>query len=471
MKVLLVNPHIPAEATAGRYRRFLAPMPPISLAYVAAALEKAGVTVAVLDDATEKRGVESVLEATRAARPDAIGFSCVTITAMRTFALARAIREAFPGLHITMGNIHPSVFYESVLSDGLADTVVCGEGEETFPDLVKALETGRPLADVPGVAWRDGGRVVKNPDRPYIRDLDAVPFPAWKLFPLEKYSIFSFASVKSPGTLVLGSRGCPYRCTFCSLKIMGTARRVRSAKNIADEFEWLHDSFGYKQMSFTDPIFPFSKKEGMKFAAELISRGLDKKCVWITETRVDHVDYELLAALRSSGLRRVMYGFETGDTDRIAGIRKSFTTERARRAVEETRRAGVQIVGFFMLGVPGETKESLRRTIRFSREIGIEFAKFTVFSPFPGTQSYVDLAAEGKIEEPRAWERFTNYPSRRVRAAYVPDGLTSDDLMRAQRAAFLGFYLRPLTMLRHLFVIRSLSMKDILRGIATIFRR
>jgi len=468
MKVLLINPGCSTEATAGDYSRFLAPMPPISMAYVAAALDRAGIDVSVYDDYTAGAGRFDLLREVRERAPDVVGLSCVTVTAPRTYEIARDIRDYYPGVKIIMGNLHPSVFHRETIERGLADAVVLGEGEITTVKLVEAMASGGDLSGVKGIAYNDNGGAAVTGPQEFVEDLDSLPFPAWRLFPIERYRIFNFARVREPGTLVLGSRGCPFNCTFCSLKIMGRKRRRRSAANIADEFEYLHDGFGYVQPSFIDPIFPFTKKEGVEFSEELIRRGLHRKVVWVTETRVDLVDYELLSVMRGAGLRRIMYGFESGTQEGIDNIRKNFTMDQARKAVAATKKAGVEIIGFFMLGVPGDTVESMEATIAYAASLDIDFAKFTVFSPFPGTKVYEDMVRSGEVPEDAPWETFTNYPSEEVPAVYMPEGVTNEDLIRLQRKALLAFYLRPKMILQQLLKVRTLSLRDMLDGLLMV---
>jgi len=465
MKVLLINAHEDAEKTAGKYKRFLKTMPPISLAYVAAALEKAGVNTRVYDDSLHHGDLDARTAALQRERPDVVGLSCVTPMASGIYAMARWVRQFDPSIRIVMGNIHADVFAEQILRAGLADYVVHGEGEITAPALIQALERREDVSGLEGISFLADGRHVRTPVRPYVEELDTIAFPAWHLFPVDRYEIFGFASVRKPGALILGSRGCPYKCSYCSLKIMGDRRRKRSARNLVDEAEWLHEAFGYKQISFTDPIFPLTKKEGLAFSRELISRGLHRKLVWITETRVDLVDLELLEAMREAGLRRIMYGFESGSEAGLDAIRKHATLEKARRAVEMTRAAGVEIIGFFMLGVPGDTRQSMEQTIRFAANLDIDFAKFTVFSPFPGTPVYEEFLREGKIPETQAWERFTNYPTEDNPPIYLPDGVTNRDIIAMQRRAILKFYVRPKTIFHQLVRVRTLGYDDFLSGL------
>jgi anaerobic magnesium-protoporphyrin IX monomethyl ester cyclase len=472
MKVLLVHAHAEARTTAGYYRRFLAPMPPITLAYLAAVLERAGVDVSVYDDALAGGDPARFEAELRARGPDVVGLSVVTAAMPAVERLAGVVRAAQPGATIVMGNIHADVFASAILEAGLADVVVHGEGEVTVVELVEALASDAvDLSGVEGVSYRRDGQVVTTAPRPPIEDLDALPFPAWHLFEFERYRLFNFARVREPGTLVLGSRGCPYGCTYCSLRIMGARRRARSASNIADEFEYLYDRFGIRQPSFTDPIFPFDRGEGLAFADELIRRGLHRKQVWITETRTDRVDRELLEAMSEAGLRRIMFGFEAGTHGELAAIRKGVSADEGFEAVRAARAAGLQIIGFFMLGIPGSDRAALQQTIDYARALDVDFAKFTVFVPFPGTPVHAELLAAGRLDAPRDWERYTSYPTREVPPCYVPDGLTAEDLIEAQRRAYAAFYLRPRMAWRHLVRIRALTPGDAWDGVRALAER
>jgi radical SAM superfamily enzyme YgiQ (UPF0313 family) len=469
MKVLLINIFRSQRELGGDYQRVLAPMPPITLAYLVAALESADIDVEVYDDSLAA-GDEAELErCLKRVCPDVVGLSLVTATMAGTPRIVESIRKHVPGARIVAGNLHAEVFKDALLRQGMVDVVVIGEGEITFVELVRALERGSPSLDgIQGLSFLEGGRVVTTPPRPRIADLDSLPFPAWHKFPMERYRILSFARVKDPGILILGSRGCPFNCSYCSLRVMGNVRRKRSAVNIADECEHVYEKFGILQPSFVDPIFPLGKKEGLDYAAELIRRGLHKRQVWITETRTDLVDLELLQALRESGLRRLMFGFEAGDAEELDTLHKGASLDHAIKAVEMCRKAGIETVGFFMLGVPGASRESMQRNIQFAKTLDLDFAKYTVFTPYPGTPLYEQLLSERKLLAPEDWKRYTTYPCNDVPPVYVPDGFTAQEIIALQARAHLSFYLRPKMIVRQLFQLRTLSFADISDALRTI---
>lgn len=444
-------------------------MPPIGLALLAARLRQQGREVEVYDAFIGRGGPEGAAQAVRQRRPDVVGLPVVTPCATEVYRQAAAVRAASPESTIVMGNIHADLFAEDILKQGIADVVVHGEAEDTIVDVDRAIVEKTDLAEVRGISFRRGDTVVRTAERPQIEDLDSLPFPAWDLFPMEHYGLFKFAQVDTPATLICGSRGCPYRCTFCSLHVMGPRRRKRSVPNLVDEIEWLHERFGMRQVAFVDPIFPISRKEGLAFADELIRRGLHRKMSWVTETRVDLLDEELLRHGYESGLRRVMLGMEVGDDAVLDGLNKRFVVDESRAAIALCRKVGVQTVGFFMVAVPGDTPASIERTIDLARELEPDFAKFTVFVPYPGTADYTRLKTEGKLHGADDWSRYTSYPTHDNPPVYLPDGMTVDDVIRLHRRAFRRVYARPSTLWRHLVQLRVLSPIDALRGFWALY--
>jgi anaerobic magnesium-protoporphyrin IX monomethyl ester cyclase len=471
VKALIVNPYTSTDRTAGRFKSFLEAMPPISIAYVAAALEEAGVPVACYDDFLNGGDLPQFDEAVRREKPGVIGFTSTTPTGPGVSRLSQYCRDHFPDIKLIQGGVHATVFAEYLLKSGEADYIVHNEGEITTVELVRALASGGDVSGVKGISWMADGAFVTNEPQPMIEDLDTIPFPAWHLLPWERYRLFNFARVETPATLILGSRGCPYRCNFCSLTVMGHTRRKRSIPNLVDECEHMWDRYGMKQLAYVDPIFPISRAESLEFRDEVVKRGLHKKQVWTTETRVDLMDFETVDAMYESGCRRVMFGFETGDQETLDRIEKDFELAQAYNAVRLCKKVGMEVIGFFIIGSPGETERSIQMTIDFSCDLGIEFAKYTCFVPYPGTPIYYEFLKDGTIPADEAYDfaRYTSYPTEENPAIYVTAALTQERLVEMQRKAFSQFYLRPSMIYRQLFKIRALNLNDIYNGVRLIF--
>lgn len=468
MKVLLINPSADVKRTLGRFRKLMEPMPCIGLAYIAAVLEKNNIDVQVIDDFAENLGVYGILDRIRSYKPDIVGISCLTPSAYVSYILSGEIRKHDKNIKIIYGNLHAEIFSTSILEQDLADIIVRGEGEYSFLEIVRAIKKGNSLSKIKGISYKENSQIIVNESRPLISNLDELPYPAWHLFPHEKYGALPFADIKKPVVGMLASRGCPYNCKFCSKGYLKNTYRQRSPKNIADEIEFMIERFNAKQIAFMDLIFPLTKKHGIDFCDELIDRGLDRKIVWTCESRVDRVDEELLRKMKEANCGRMMYGIESGVQELLDNINKGFTLEQVRTAVKISRRVGLKTVGFFMLGLPGETQELSKRTIDFAKNLGLDFAKFAITTPFPGSPLFDMAIKEGKIKleniEGNDWEKFSAFNFNPDELLYVPDGMNAKELVELHKKANREFYFRPSVIFNQLFNVRNVSIRQMIDG-------
>ena len=259
---------------------------------------------------------------------------------------------------------------EDLIDKGTADFVIRGEAEDGLVMLAKALDNGGGLKDVPNLTWHDSSEVRTNPlGAP--PDLDALPFPDWSMFQLSSYQappLFRFKKTLLP---VHASRGCPYRCVFCSQNVMTPKVRQRDLQSVVQEIERNLLDFGIDLFWFSDAIFPLTPSQGHRFSDLMISKGLHKRTRWITECRVDSVDEPLLRHMKKAGLFMVIYGFEVGNGQLLARIKPGATIEDAKLAMRATRNVELHSLGLFMLGFPGESVQSCRETIQFALELGV----------------------------------------------------------------------------------------------------
>lgn len=470
MRILLINPAMNMESL-GKFQGLLEPMPVIGLAYIAAVLEQEGHRVQAIDQFTYGMSVEEMMEQVKAFRPDVLGIGMLTPSAPVSEAIANQTKAALPDCRIVVGNVHADIFYREILTRTSVDFVVHGEGEYTIKELVQAFERGQSdYSGIQGISYIDAssGEVVKTAARPVIEDLDALPYPAWHLFPYTRYGLLPFADVARPVLSMTGSRGCPYRCEFCSLLYTGSNYRKRDPIKIVDEYEYLHERYGVKQIGFVDPIFPLNKKILFQFCEELMRRGLQKKLVWLSETRVDRLDRESLRIMRASGCRRILLGIESGVDLLLENVNKTFTTETTRRAVRLMREEGIESVGLFMIGLPGETPEMTRQTIDFAKSLDLDFAKFAITVPFPGSQMFEDLRREGRLDRDD-WENWTTFQPDPAKMIFVPRDTSPEFLIEMQRKALREFFLRPKMIYRHLFEIRTINARQLWHGVKGMF--
>jgi anaerobic magnesium-protoporphyrin IX monomethyl ester cyclase len=470
-EVLLLNPPTDLRRSHGIAGQFQTKNEPMGLAYIAAYLEREGMSVSLVDAYADELGMDEVLARVGLENPLIVGISCLTPNAPVVYEIAGAIRKRFPKVVLVMGNVHPNIFRRETLEAGLADFIVEGEGEATMTELVRAVADRKPLDKVLGIHYREDGRVVSTGKRPLITDIDSLPLPARHLLPMEKYRFFSTARLRERGAAMLATRGCPFHCTFCTTGNMGKAYRKRSPKLICDEMELLVDRYRVQQVAFFDAAFPLDKKHGLAVCKEIVTRGLQRKMVWVTETRVNAMDDELAVAMRDAGCGLVSFGIEAGVQVLLDNIRKNFSLEQVRTAVRAAARAGMRTMGFFMLGLPGETVRLSQQTVDFAKSLPLDYASFNLTVPYPGSELYETLVRDGKLPQ-RDWRDYSSYTTfSSGDPVYVPDGMTKQELMAVQKSAIRQFYVRPGMIWRQLFELRQIRLSDYVGGFKMLFHK
>lgn len=457
--IVFVYPPLKRGEVYGPYENAENVLPPIGLASLAAVCREAGKKVSIIDAVAERLSLEETARRVVALRPAAAGISAATVAIENAALLAGLVKKGLPGTPILVGGPHVTAVPEKTLSlFNAIDIAVIGEGERTILDLLDALGRGGDLSAVQGIAFRNGGGVTVTPPRPFIEDLDSLPMPAYDLLPdlARLYRPAAHNFKRLPSTSMLTSRGCPGRCIFCDLKTFGNRCRRNSIPYTMRVVEYLTGTFGIRDLRIPDDTFVISKKHVLAFCDELLARGLDVS--WSCQARVNLVDPELLRAMRRAGCWQIDYGIESGSQKIMDTLRKGITREQALRALRWTRDAGIQTKGYFMLGSPGETPETIRETIAFAREAALDSFQVSFFTPFPGSPVYDEIARHGVLEE--QWGSMSIW-----NPVFVPRGMTKAELVDASRRALRSFYLRPRTILRYLTRIRSLGgLRDVTRS-------
>lgn len=443
--VLLVRPHI-----ARKYS--LNVTPPLGLGYIASALRSAGEEVFLLDLLKEGAGLPRLGEAVGKIRPGVAGFQYYSLNTAEVEEAAALCKSIDPGMIVVIGGPHPSAAPEQSLElVPSADYAISGEGEESFPLLCRALrDAAPPLREIPGLAWREGGTVLRNPPR-FIADLDSLGLPAWDLMEPARYpeAVQGVFFRNWPAAPITATRGCPHVCTFCAgFTVTGRRVRARSARNFLEEVDLLHGRYGVRELKIVDDNFTFHRGFVEEVCRRLIERG--PRITWNCPNgmRMDKLDEGLLALMRRAGCYEVTLGIESGSDRILEHMRKRLTTSDIRRHVAMIQRAGLPVSGLFIIGYPAETAQDIEKTIRFARELKLVRAEFNNFIPLPGTEAHEWLLRRGEAVDVRKLY-FSNVP-------VPPEGMTVEEVKRLQRKAFLSFYLRPRTLLRQAADIRSL---------------
>lgn len=376
--IVLIYPHVPPKM---RPWRKLWLFPPLGLSYLQAALKAKGFKVKTLD--TTFRGVASVVEEAKALRPKIIGLSVMWTMQDAALLLLKELRGA--GATLIVGGPFPTMD-PSYFADH-ADIVFRGEGEAAFPEVARRILDGdESFRKLPGVCYKDGDKLIDNGKPEFIADLDTVPHADRTAFDDTAYQAYWRKTFGYTLTPVLTTRGCPYRCDFCSKPVFGQRYRERSPEHVAEEFEMI-SALGFDRIWVADDVFTLKLKRTHEVCDAIWKKQLP--VVWECLSRIEGADEALFRHMRRAGCVRVFFGLESGDDEVVKKlVKKLHTTKQARSGVELARQAGIEVGSFFLLGYPGETRETVMKTLRFAAELPLDYASFTVPVPLPGTALY-----------------------------------------------------------------------------------
>lgn len=372
MRFLLINPFYPIDEN---------PSPPLGIAFLAAALERADIEVRVMDLVVFPYSAKMLEDVISDFAPDVVGSTSVTMTFDNAIEVIKDVKRIDAGIKTVMGGPHVTFRYvETMLENPELDFIVKGEGEEAIVELVKAIESGSGFDGINGLVYRNGGDIedtgVRNPGI----CADDWPVPARHLLPLGRYRALGMA------ISMTSSRGCPFNCIFCvGRKMVGAKVRYRDPVKVVDELEYL-STLGFHQINMADDLFTANKKHCTAVCDEIMRRGIKTK--WTSFARVDTVSPEVLAKMKEAGCTAVSYGVESGVPEILKTIRKGITLDQVIEAVKMCTDVGMIPHASFILGLPGESKETVRQTVDFGEKIkamGVSHG-FHLLAPFPGTQ-------------------------------------------------------------------------------------
>jgi len=394
--------------------------PPLGLAYIAAVLRDK-VELEVLDAAAEgwhheeragnkllRYGLsfDEVQRRIEKFRPDMVGISCIFSSQFRNVAeLCRRVKEIDPETVTITGGTHPTFLSRYCMENcPELDMIGRGEGEFIMEELVESSRKGVGPADIDGLTWRDGDNIVINPAREVYPDVDEIPFPARDLFKLPVYDKIcqpmGMVFKRTPFMNIITSRGCPYKCTFCSsTNFWGNVYRPRSVENVLDEMEELHKNYGINEFKFFDDNLTSNRARAKALFQGMIDRGID--VAWNTPNGVHviNMDEEMLDLMVESGCHELTLAVESGDQDVLKNIiHKPTRLDQLEEATKRIKERKIGTNGFFIIGFPGETKEQIKKTLDFSRKLDLDRVSFFTFTPLPGTYLYNLCVEKGYID-------------------------------------------------------------------------
>jgi radical SAM superfamily enzyme YgiQ (UPF0313 family) len=432
--ILLVNP--PSALGIYEHSRVKVGMstaPFITLASLAGGIRDAGHEVRIADLMMEPVPLETFRRMLEDMRPDHVGITFTTPLYSDAKRLARFAREVLPGTVLVAGNVHATTFPEDVLRNGF-DLVVLGEGERTIVDICD----GRPPDSLKGVARLVDDRLVSGGRPDLIDDLDTLPLPAWDLFDLGRYHAPHIAARRNPVGYMETSRGCNHHCFYCSQTIFWHRIRFKSPERVVSEIFRMLD-MGFKEIHMKDNNFTADIERAKTICRMLVDRRFDAPWALPTGVNVHDVDEEFFELARRAGCYQVAFGIESGDEGVLRRVNKPQSLERMRRAVEMASDAGMETLGNFMLGLPGETEETMQATIDFAASLPLTYAKASMTLPFPASVLYEQVKRDGRLLS-EDWDRYNFHYTCDV---WRHENLDWETIRRYYNRFHRRFYFRP----------------------------
>ncbi|MBI5116773.1 cobalamin B12-binding domain-containing protein [Candidatus Poribacteria bacterium] len=460
MKIVLINP---PEMIAGEERgtgfgarsfvKQLRVLPPLGLAYLAAVLRNASHQVELIDANALRIGPDEVVRNTCALSPDVVGITCVTPIFPVVVSICRSLKALQPALRIVGGGPQVTIMPDLTMENTAFDFGIEGEAEMAMPRLLDAIGQGVKPVGIGGVLFRENGHVTRNGPAE-IMPIDDIPFPWREILPNERY--FDMTTEAKRVSSIMTARGCPYRCSFCERYIRGGHYRARSADNVTAELQELVTRHGCTEIVIYDDTFTANKKRAAEICEKIMERGL--KFRWDCRTRVDCVDADLLKLMARAGCSRISFGVESAQADVLGLFNKRITIEQVEQAFAMTRAAGIKILAYFMLGAPGETRDSIENTMAVSRKLNPDFAYYSIVVPYPGTDLYDHALSKGLIRFDY-WKEYVRSEGKLKEPTpmFEHGDITREYLASALRSAYARFYVRPAYIARRFRSIKSLS--------------
>jgi len=416
---------------------------PIMLSYTTGVLEKNGFAVKLIDAPAAGYSREDVLTLTKDFSPTLIVVDTSTPSIVNDVAVAAEIKDEVGGFVILVGT-HPSALPEETMKmNEKIDAVAVGEYDYTVLDLAKALEQNKSLKDVKGIVFRKDGKIVKNPAREFIENLDELPFVSQVYKKHLDHKDYFFASAEYPMVMIMTGRGCPFRCFFCNYPqvFYGRKYRLRTPENVVAEFEYIIENYpDVKEIGIEDDTFSADLERAKKICRLLIEKRLNKKIKWWANTRVN-LDLETMKLMKEAGCRLIIPGYESGVQLILNNIHKGITVEQSLEFAKNAKTAGLLVHGCFMIGLPGETRETIRQTIDFSKKLNPDTAQFFPLMVYPGTEAY-EWAKKNNYLTTKDFSKWLTEEGLHNTVLQLPD-LSAEDLVKYCDQARREFYFRP----------------------------
>lgn len=400
-KLILIRPSIDYKEVPPSLEKFFPrptgnyyKEPPIGILYVASSCLMAGIKTKIIDQYLKNLDNEEVLREIKSEKPDFVGFSLTSFTLTNAKLLAGKIKAENRKCKIIVGGPWVTMDKNNILTNQEFDYAIYGEGEITVPELLRSLINNRKLNSIKGLIYRNHQKIIINAPRPFIKDLDTIPYPAYNLVDLNDYARGKSIYVNTePVDYLCATRGCPYACSFCSSKeVWNRKYRTRNPSGVADEMIFMAKKYGTKGFHFRDDNLTVNRKFIINLCEEIIKRNL--KIKWMCESRIDTLDEEIIAKMKESGCVGMWFGIESGSQKILKNLKKGFSLRQIRKTVNICHKYGLKIGGSFILGVPIETKRTIEETVKFAKNLKLTNTWFNQFIGIPNCELYREVKSK-----------------------------------------------------------------------------
>lgn len=449
-KVILISP--PYVDLYGRLNKAAGRYFPLGLGYIAAYLRKYGNhEVQLYEPEAQGLSYQDLAKIIKDNSPDVIGLTCSTPNFFRAIELAQIARKN-SNAKIVLGGVHASALPEFIIEtySDLIDCLVRGEGEITMLELIKAYQKNSGLEAIKGIVYKKDNKIIANEPRPFIEDLDSVPFPARDLIPQKLFWPNLHNSRYKNCLSILTSRGCPFNCSFCAARIIsGRKYRMHSVDYVLEEMEMLKKDYNAQQLLITDDTFTINHERLEEICRGMIKKGLGLK--WFCFAQVNTVNKEILKLMKQAGCYNIGFGVESADEEILKKMGKPIKPEQALKTIRTANEIGLKTQAFYIFGTPGETKEQMERTIKFAKRVNSTLVFFNMLVPYPGTREFQYFFSSiplNKIE----WKNFVAVGENCV---LKNSDISPEKIEKLMARAYLQYYLSPFRIANLLFQIRT----------------
>jgi radical SAM superfamily enzyme YgiQ (UPF0313 family) len=438
-KIVLITP--PYERIAKGYE-FLKEVtnraPTLGLLHLAASVREEGYEPSIIESDIFDMSPDDVVDEVVKQRPAFVGITLFTVGVWVASQIALKLKHRLPHVKIFVGGPHiSSMGAETMERFHEFDVAALGEGEEILIRLLEAYKKQLPLNDVPGIIFRDPNyitpKIVKTPKLKITKVLDRLPMPAWDLLPEfpKAYKPAAYDYPHAPVASFAASRGCPFHCKFCDTSTFGASVRAYTPERVFEIMQHLQNTYGIKHMTFVDDLFTASKVRTTALCNLIINSGM--KMTWSCASRVDVVNAETLKLMAKAGCWEISFGLETGSNELLQKMDKAASIEKSRQALQWCADAGIRTKGLFMLGYPGENKDTIAETKQFLSEVPMTIMHLTKFTPYPGSPIYKDIYGTSIRDD--HWEKMNG-----MNFLWCPDDLTQEELDANYKQILWSFY-------------------------------